>query len=87
MKCPVCDVDMAPAVEGKYDIILFLCSCGQNEQIVTWEQVHDWIQQSMALQFVGKRPIDYSYADAEKQVEDTLAAVAAGLKILFRSTP
>jgi len=87
MKCPICDVVMAPALEHPYDGPIFLCSCQQIEHIVTSEQLDDWVQQSMALQFVGRKPIEMFGKGAlqpHEQVDVTLAAIAVGLKVLFR---
>ena len=83
MNCPICDVTMAPALIHHWDGPVFLCSCGQHEDIVTQQQLHDWVQQSMALQFVARQPIKMFEGEGEGCVDDTLAAVAAGLKTLF----
>ena len=82
MKCPICDVAMAPVLDHPYEIIGFLCSCGQEEHIVTEAQFNEWVLQAYALQFVGQMPINANKLGAEAKVEDSLKAVEAGLSRL-----
>lgn len=84
MNCPVCNIVMAPALTSHWDGPSFLCSCGQPEDIVTQEQLHDWVQMTMALQLVGMLSIKAFKGEGEDLVERTLQGVGAGLKILPR---